>query len=380
MTTELVFEGKTVQDAVDTACRATQIPRNKLRYDVISNGSTGIFGLVGVKKAKIRIIQSEAVINASDAKETISSGNGNQSYSYDPQEVQSLVDEAFNVPASKPASRPAAKSSPKHDNNRPATRSSAAETSNSGMKKIFPQVDAAKQDETTISAPPSAPDNHQKPDVTNGSADTKKSKPATGSKPNRKPEPASEASQPSPEILAAVEAGKEALEKVLTYITDDTTIEIEYKKDIIVYNINGGNSSVLIGKRGQNLEAIQYLIDKVANKNIDRRIRIQVDVAGYIEKRKENLIRLAERMAQKTKKTGKPSTVGPMNAQDRRIVHITLKNNRGVRTQSIGDGYYRKLMIFPKKASGYKKKHQNDTKNSVNKTPRKESAQQKETA
>jgi spoIIIJ-associated protein len=161
--------------------------------------------------------------------------------------------------------------------------------------------------------------------------------------------------------LACVDLGKVALEKIVAAITIDTDVTVEQIQDRVLYRVSGGNPSVLIGKRGQNLEAIQYLIDKIVNKTNERRIRVQVDAAGYLEKRKENLIRLAERMAEKTHKTGKPSTVGPMNAQDRRVVHITLKNDRGVRTQSVGDGYYRKLMIFPKKSTAPQKKKYGET-------------------
>lgn len=84
-----------------------------------------------------------------------------------------------------------------------------------------------------------------------------------------------------------------------------------------------------------------------------------VDVEGYLEKRKINLQQMASRMAEKAKKIRKPVTIGQMNAHDRRIVHIHLKDEDGVRTQSIGDGYYRKLMIFPKKNDGPKSRPAN---------------------
>jgi spoIIIJ-associated protein len=126
-----------------------------------------------------------------------------------------------------------------------------------------------------------------------------------------------------------------------------------------VFNVVGGNAGVLIGKRGQNLEAIQYLIDKIVNNKSVKRIRLQIDVEGYVKTRRENLAKLATKLAEKTKKTGKPSTIGQISAQDRRTVHITLKSDKEIRTQSIGDGYYRKLVIFPRK-SNYKRKKYND--------------------
>ena len=85
-------------------------------------------------------------------------------------------------------------------------------------------------------------------------------------------------------------------------------------------------------------------------------MRIQVDVEGYLENRRFSLQALARRLAEKVKRTGKPATIGQMNAHDRRIVHLALKNDSAVRTQSMGDGYLRKLVIYPKKNAMRKKK------------------------
>ena len=112
---------------------------------------------------------------------------------------------------------------------------------------------------------------------------------------------------------------------------------------------------MLIGKRGQTLEAIQYLVEKIVNKQNEARIRILVDVEGYLDTRQSNLKRMASKMADKAQKINKPVTIGQMNAYDRRIVHLHLKDNQAVRTQSVGEGYYRKLVIFPKRRKRTKK-------------------------
>ena len=122
-------------------------------------------------------------------------------------------------------------------------------------------------------------------------------------------------------------------------------------------SVNGGNSGVLIGRRGQTLEAMQFLTDKIINRKSDSRVRLKVDIEGYMETRIANLKSLAYKMADKAKKTGKPATINQMTAQDRRIVHLALKDDFRVRTQSMGDGYYRRLVIFPKQGA-FKKKRQ----------------------
>jgi spoIIIJ-associated protein len=98
---------------------------------------------------------------------------------------------------------------------------------------------------------------------------------------------------------------------------------------------------------------MQTLVEKIVNKhnhtsNGDR-IRVQVDVAGYLETRKANLENLALRLADKSKRIRKPISLGHMSAYDRRIVHLALKDDPGVRTKSRGAGHVRKLVIFPQR-------------------------------
>ncbi|MCB2145049.1 MAG: KH domain-containing protein [Deltaproteobacteria bacterium] len=156
-------------------------------------------------------------------------------------------------------------------------------------------------------------------------------------------------------------SGIQGLQTIINGITVGATVNLIQKKDKLIFTISGGESGVLIGKRGQTLEAIQYLLEKMINKKSTNRVRILVDVEGYLDKRKNNLQQMASRMAEKAKRTKKPVTIGQMNAHDRRIVHIYLKDETRVRTQSIGEGYYRKLMIFPKKPVGTNRKN-NDAK------------------
>ena len=136
---------------------------------------------------------------------------------------------------------------------------------------------------------------------------------------------------------------------IVDLITTGTEVKAESIGAKLRLNVTGGNPAVLIGKKGQTLEAIQYVVEKVLSKRCGERVRVLVDVEGYLETRKQNLQRLSSRLADKAKRIGKPVTIGHMNSHDRRIVHTFLKNDREIRTQSVGDGFYRKLVIFPKK-------------------------------
>ena len=246
MTVDMEFEGKTMDIAAEEACKKLHIKREDLKYDVLSHGSTGIFGLVGSKKARIRVKVPQDGISATDRD-----ANGQ------------IADST--------------------DHSLPEKEEFAKET---------------------------VPESH------------------------------------SDEI---VEFSRQSLQKIIDAITGDATISVEKNSDYIQFNVHGGNAAVLIGKRGQTLEAIQYIVEKIANKRDDQKVRIQVDVEGYLKARRDNLEKLASRLAEKVVQTGKPMTIGQMNAHDRRIVHLALKSNNGVRTQSMGNGLYRKLMIYPKK-------------------------------
>lgn len=154
----------------------------------------------------------------------------------------------------------------------------------------------------------------------------------------------------------AMRIGRETLQKMVSLITDDAIVTAQSDEDRLLLKVEGGNSGVLIGRRGQTLEAMQYLTDKIINRYSESRVRLKVDIEGYMETRKANLKTLAYKMADKAKKTGKPATINQMTAQDRRIIHLALKDDSRVRTQSMGEGYYRRLVIFPKKSSFKRRK------------------------
>lgn len=117
-----------------------------------------------------------------------------------------------------------------------------------------------------------------------------------------------------------------------------------------ILNIEGSASGVLIGRRGQTLEAFQYLVTRVLQRLTGlSQVRILVDVEGYRQRQREKLIQAAHRAAEKAIQTGTDVILRPMNARDRRIVHLALRSTEEVETQSIGEGDRRRVMIIPKK-------------------------------
>jgi spoIIIJ-associated protein len=253
----LEFLAKNVDKAVEKACDELNLAPEKLKYDILSHGSSGIFGLAGVKKAKIRVhLPRNSEKEIADGQNTVS--------------AKELIDEIF-------------------------------------IGKTSSQ-ESGKRDGSGSSTPFSFDD-------------------------------------------TSLELGRATLERIVASISPDAEISTEEKSGCLFFNIASGNAGILIGKKGQTLDAIQSLVEKIVNKHhpLDAKIQVQVDVEGYLENRKTNLEKLAGRLADKSKQIRKPISLGQMSAYDRKIVHLALKDDPDIRTKSKGEGYLRKLVIFPKK-------------------------------
>ena len=143
----------------------------------------------------------------------------------------------------------------------------------------------------------------------------------------------------------------EFLNKLFNAMNLEVTSTIDYDEDSRVMNIDfsGDEMGILIGKRGQTLVSLQYLISLVVNKESDSYIKVKVDTEDYRERRKQTLENLAKNLSYKVKRTRRPVTLEPMNPYERRIIHSALQNDRYVETHSEGDEPYRKVVITLKK-------------------------------
>lgn len=116
---------------------------------------------------------------------------------------------------------------------------------------------------------------------------------------------------------------------------------------INIIEIHGDDLGVLIGPRGETLNALQYVTRLIVGHRLHRRTNFVIDIAGYRQRRELALTRLAERMANKVVKRGRPVSLEPMPPHERRIIHMTLRENDAVRTNSVGEGKRRKVRILP---------------------------------
>ena len=132
----------------------------------------------------------------------------------------------------------------------------------------------------------------------------------------------------------------------MTVVTEATYDAAEKELSI---NLSGDDMGVLIGKRGQTLDSLQYLVSLVVNKGNDDYIRVKVDTENYRQRRKDTLENLAKNMAFKVKRTRRPLSLEPMNPYERRIIHSALQNDSYVTTHSEGEEPYRHVVVTLKK-------------------------------
>ncbi len=142
-----------------------------------------------------------------------------------------------------------------------------------------------------------------------------------------------------------------ALRGLLDHLEIEAQVEMKEDEERICLNIRGDGGGLLIGRKGQTLDALEYLVNKMVHKTQEGKKRIVVDTENYRLRREESLVKLAQRLAEKARQLGRPVTISPMNAHDRRIVHLALQNDRSLHTRSTGTGLYRKVIISPDKKS-----------------------------
>ena len=144
---------------------------------------------------------------------------------------------------------------------------------------------------------------------------------------------------------------REFLENVFSAMNMEVTIDIKKAEDDKVYEVelSGKEMGLLIGKRGQTLDSLQYLTNLAVNKHSDGYIKVKLDTEDYRQRRKDTLENLAKNIAYKVKRTKRPVSLEPMNPFERRVIHSALQNDRYVSTHSEGDEPYRHVVITLKR-------------------------------
>jgi spoIIIJ-associated protein len=285
----VVASGKTVDDAIANGLAMLGVRRDQVTVEVIKEGSRGVLGF-GAENAQVRLL----VKSAPKPRPPEPAVSREPERAVPPQRERAIPSQPERAVPSQPE------------------------------RAVPPQRErgAPQQPEQAVSVPPSA----------------------------------HEAMAEMEESMEG-QIGSEVLSEVLTLMGIHAQVEILQSDELAedgespapVLNITGDDLGILIGRRGETLRALQYLLRLMVSHRLKHWTNLIVDVEGYRVRRQQALRSLANRVAERVAQTGRSQALEPMPAYERRIVHMTLRNHPHVRTQSVGEGERRKVTIIPKR-------------------------------
>lgn len=280
--------GKSVEEAITNACTKLGIPSSKLDYEVIEKGSSGLFGLFNSKPAKIKAREkSEKTDDSVKA------------------EVKAEV---------KTETKAEAKTEVKKEA-KPETKKEF---------KPEPKKEVKSEVKTEVKT-------ESESDVMDEFKDEPKSEPFSA--------------EQKEEIKKQINAFLDNMFGAMN-MTVNVDITFDDEENSVNIDLSGDNMGVLIGKRGQTLDSIQYLTSLVINKNSEKYVRIKLDTENYRKRRKETLESLAKNIAYKVKRSRRPVSLEPMNPYERRIIHSALQSDKFVSTRSEGEEPFRHVVVY----------------------------------
>ena len=303
------FSAKTKNEAITKACIELGVSSDQLDIQVVSAGSSGFFG-IGSKPAIIKACKKE---ESSEEKE-----------------IEKIIDsvkiDALKEETAKEVQKPAVKSVSKAPETKKETSAEKAK------EERQPKPVREKQFKEKVSREKPVREQKERP---------AKEKPVRAAK--------------AIEIITDPEEIKDIEERALVFLKDvfasmdlgEVTITSKYNTTdgCLEVDFEGEDMGILIGKRGQTLDSLQYLTSLVVNKGKSDYIRVKLDTEDYRRRRKETLENLARGIAYKVKKTRKPVVLEPMNPYERRIIHSALQGNKFVETVSEGEEPYRHVVV-----------------------------------
>lgn len=148
---------------------------------------------------------------------------------------------------------------------------------------------------------------------------------------------------------------KEIVDGLLTKMGLSAVIDMKTRNEEIIFNIKCEDDKLLIGKRGKTLDALQYIVDLMIHKHLGDKLEVTLDTSNYRLQRRQSLRNLALKLSRKVKNTGKPIVVAPLSPHDRKIIHMTLKDDPAIRTLSRGNGFFRRIVISKNNQNNHRK-------------------------
>lgn len=340
------FSGKTVDEAMEEACRHFDVPREKLEVEILSGGSSGIFGLVGKKKAQVRARVRKEVNLLEEMAAT-------QADTEKPRtERNARPPRAPRQPAAPVERKPAAPQAPVAEAQPETPVASAVTTEDpEPQDETPPAVQAA-----AVPAPVDAPVAEEIPadDADDGEIDDQPEPARRSRAPREERRPAAPETPPqplTPELEAIV---RDVVEHMLDGILGQVPeLEISgHSERVSVLILDDENSGLLIGREGQTLASLQYLVNRIVIRRHGSPVKVQINTGEYRERQDDNLRKMAIFLADKAKTLGRPQSTKPLSSYHRRVVHLALQEDESISTRSKGEGPLKRVLIVPRGSRG----------------------------
>lgn len=295
------FYGNAVTAVIKDACREFGVSQEELDIEVLETGSAGIFGLCK-KKAHIR---AQLKKNASQAKEA--SGSGEQ------------------VKEKKQASK-------KKEQSKPVPKKEDVKKAPEEKREPVPVVEAVQEKETNRQ-----PAENKEPAEKKVAAEEKV---AAGEKKKQEPAPVA---PPSEEILAQING---EISRMLELMGYPSQVALKVEGSTLNCHLTGEYEEVLTGSDGRTLDSMQYLLRKMISRRLPDRMMLALDAGDFRERRAEELKERARQLAEEVKETGKTQAIPALNPAERREVHMVLQEDKAIRSRSVGEGLFKKVLIY----------------------------------
>ena len=322
---------KTIEEAISAGLEALGASISDVTVDIIDEGSKGLFGLFGSRQAKVRLTMKET------EEDILASLSEDKPAEKKPEKT-----------ARKPEAPKAAEARPAEPKVEKSEKPARPEKAEKTEKPVRPE----KKAESDTPRPPKQPRQPKQPKA------EKPEKPEQEKKPLPPKAPAKPIEKPvvtmleNDQVVPDSAAGKaQSFLKELTHLMGvevDVAVGNDAEGNVFV-KMTGDTLGILIGRRGETLDALQYLTSLKINRGQENYTRVTLDTENYRAKREDTLVRLANRMANRAVKTGRKVSLEPMNPYERRIIHSALQGNEAVDTHSEGEEPNRHVVITLRK-------------------------------
>lgn len=356
------FLGKTLDAAIAEACSYYDVPREKLEIEILEDAKTGIFGIVGARKAKIRarLATLPDFMQGMPAQEKTERQEGRRRGRNERRRDKA---EAAETPKDEPKERKEVQKDKRQDSETPAApdkeervlpalRTASVPALTSPVKSPAPETAIADSD---------SPEHVEESAEENSRGKRGRQARASRSKENAAKNEDSDALESSlPRVpLAELDQDKltETTKNILCHLIapvldvepEQVDLSMEIGEDRIQVSIKSEDTGLLIGRDGQNLAAVQYLAARMITRAMGSQVRLQVDAGDYHVRQDSRLQELALALAEKVKATGKVQTTRPLSAYQRRVIHLALQDDPDVQTRSSGEGALKHVVILRRK-------------------------------